>query len=134
MKTEMNPKREPKGELTICTLAMPGDTNPNGDIFGGWVVATMDLAGLVFIKQHTKHRIVTVAIHSMEFLAPVTIGDTISCYAEIVKIGRTSITIHMETWAKGYAEGANKNTIVTEGTFVYVAIDDEGKPTPLKNE
>ncbi len=123
--------REPKGELAICTLAMPSDTNPNGDIFGGWVVSTMDLAGLVIIKRYIQHRITTVAINSMEFFSPVHVGDTVSCYGEIIKMGRTSIHLRMETWAQGYARGAKRNEIVTEGTFVYVAIDDDGKPTPL---
>jgi len=130
----MNPNgnhRRPHGELAICTLAMPADTNPNGDIFGGWVVSTMDLAGLVIAKQYTQHRIVTVAIDSMTFLSPVLVGDTVSCYGEVKKLGRTSIQIHMEVWALGYAKGADKSHIVTEGTFVYVAIDEEGKPTPL---
>lgn len=126
-----NTNRKPKGELAICTLAMPGDTNPNGDIFGGWVVSTMDLAGLVIIKNHTDHRIVTAAIHSMEFFTPVHVGDTVSCYGEVIKIGRTSIQLHIETWAQGYAKGAKRYEIVTEGTFVYVAIDDDGKPTPI---
>lgn len=128
----MNMKRQPKGELAIRTLAMPSDTNPNGDIFGGWVVSTMDLAGLVIAKRYTRRRIVTVAIESMSFIAPVHVGDTVCCYGELIKIGRTSLQIKMETWAVGYVKGDHKIHIVTEGIFTYVAIDENGKPVIIE--
>lgn len=124
--------RSPKGDLAIRTLAMPADTNPNGDIFGGWVISTMDLAGLVILKRYTHHRIVTASIQSMSFIAPVIVGDTVCCYGELLKIGRTSIQLKLETWARGYAEGAERFEIVTEGIFTYVAIDKNGKPTPIE--
>ncbi len=123
--------REPKGQIAIRTLAMPENTNPNGDIFGGWVVSIMDLAGLVLAKEITSHRIVTVAIEKMEFIAPVKVGDTVCCYGEIVEKGRTSFKVKMETWAFGYGIKDQKRRIVTEGLFTYVAIDENAKPTPI---
>jgi len=122
--------RKAKGELAIRTLAMPENTNPNGDIFGGWVVSTMDLAGLVLAKKITQHRIVTVAIDKMEFIAPVRVGDTVCCYGEIIHIGNTSFKVKLETWALGYADGTEQAHIVTEGIFTYVIIDENGRPTP----
>ncbi|QDP71640.1 acyl-CoA thioester hydrolase YciA [Legionella israelensis] len=117
---------EPKGEITIQTLAMPADTNANGDIFGGWLVSQMDLAAGVLAKQISHGRVATVAIHSMSFLKPVRVGDVISCYADLVKTGRTSMTINVEVWAKPATQHTRYS--VTKGTFVFVAIDDEGKP------
>lgn len=125
-------KRKPAGELTIRTLAMPANTNPNGDIFGGWIVSTMDLAGLVLAKKITQHRIVTVAIDKMEFIAPVKVGDTVCCYGKITHEGNTSFQIKLETWALGYADGGEKSHIVTEGLFTYVAIDENNKPVPVR--
>lgn len=116
---------KPRGEITIQTLAMPSDTNANGDIFGGWLVSQMDLAGGVLAKKLAKGRVVTVAIHSMTFLRAVHVGDVISCYADLVKIGKTSITVAIEVWTENLATGQNFR--VTEGTFVFVAIDDHGK-------
>lgn len=124
-------KKEPEGELAIRTLAMPGDTNPDGDIFGGWVLSHMDLAGVSVARQYTPHRTVTVAIQSMEFIAPVRVGDFICCYASVVRIGRTSITIKIETWAIGPTERIERRQ-VTEGVFTYVAIDKNGCPTPIE--
>lgn len=123
----------PKGEITIQTLAMPASTNANGDIFGGWLVSQMDLAAGVLAKRKAHGRVATVAIHSMTFLKPVHVGDIVSCYAEIIKSGNTSITISVEVWAEP-ATSTGKYR-VTEGTFVFVAIDDNGKPRKvLKNE
>lgn len=116
----------PKGEITIQTLAMPASTNANGDIFGGWLVSQMDLAAGVLAKRKAHGRVATVAIHSMTFLKPVHVGDIVSCYAEIIKLGKTSITISVEVWAEP-ATSTGKYR-VTEGTFVFVAIDDNGKP------
>lgn len=117
---------KPQGELTIQTLAMPTFTNPNGDIFGGWLVSQMDLAAGVLAKKLSKGRAVTVAIHSMAFLRPVHIGDLVSCHVELVKLGSTSMTIAVEVWTETLATG--KKDKVTEGTFVFVAIDEQGKP------
>lgn len=117
---------QPRGEITIQTLAMPRDTNPNGDIFGGWLVSQMDLAAGILAKKIAKGRAVTVAIHTMTFLKPVHIGELITCFAEITRIGKTSMTISVEVWAEPPTQfGKHK---VTQGTFVFVAIDDQGKP------
>ncbi len=119
----------PRGELAIRVAAMPSDTNANGDIFGGWVVSQMDLAAMYFAKKHTQHRVVTVAINAMSFIAPVHMGDFLCCYGEVIKTGRTSVTIFIETWALGPND--RKRRKVTEGTFVYVAIDENGHSIPL---
>lgn len=120
---------EPRGELCIRILAMPANTNPNGDIFGGWVVSMMDLAGTSIAKQHAPDRIATVAIDKMVFIAPVKVGDFVCCYGEVVRRGRTSIAINIETWAVGANQPSRRK--VTEGVFTYVAIDQHGSPTPL---
>ena len=122
-------KHHPTGEITIQTLAMPAHTNPNGDIFGGWLVCQMDLAAGVLAKRVARGRVVTVAIHSMTFLKPVHIGDIISCHVELLKSGTTSMTIGVEVWAQP-ATDDNKYR-VTEGTFIFVAIDHDGKPRPI---
>ena len=116
----------PKGELTIQTLAMPASTNANGDIFGGWVVSQMDLAAGVLAKKLAVGRVATVAIHSMTFLKPVHIGDLISCYVTLVKQGNTSMTMSVEVWALPATQSERYQ--VTEGVFVFVAIDNDGRP------
>lgn len=115
-----------RGSMLIQTLAMPADTNPNGDIFGGWLVSQMDLAAGILAKKLSKGRAVTVAIHSMAFLLPVHVGDLVSCHVELVKLGHTSMTIAVEVWKEDLASGESLR--VTEGTFVFVAIDDLGRP------
>jgi acyl-CoA thioesterase YciA len=122
---------QPRGELTIQTLAMPGDTNPNGDIFGGWIVSQMDLAASVLAKKIADGRTATVAINSMSFILPVRVGDIVSCYVELIKKGYTSMTIAVEVWQEAFSTG-EKNP-VTEGTFVFVAIDENGRPRPVAN-
>ncbi len=122
-------KTTPRGEVTIQTLAMPADTNANGDIFGGWLVSQMDLAAGVLSKKLSRGRTATIAIHSMTFLRPVHVGDMISCYAELIKTGNTSMTIAVEVWTEMLSTGEQFR--VTEGTFVFVAIDDKGKPRPV---
>lgn len=116
----------PTGEITIQTLAMPADTNANGDIFGGWLISQMDLAAGILAKKVSKGRAVTVAIHSMTFLKPVHVGDLVSCYAEIESIGKTSMTISIEVWVEPPLQFTKHQ--VTKGTFVFVAIDEQGKP------
>lgn len=116
----------PKGELTIQTLAMPASTNANGDIFGGWIVSQMDLAAGVLAKKTAHGRVATVAINSMTFLKPVHVGDVVSCHVELIKRGRTSMTIGVEVWAVPSTQSERYQ--VTEGVFVFVAIDDTGKP------
>lgn len=120
---------KPLGELTIQTLAMPTFTNPNGDIFGGWLVSQMDLAAGVLAKKLSKGRAVTVAIHSMTFLRPVHVGNLVSCHVTLVTRGNTSMTIAVEVWTETLATG--KKDKVTEGTFVFVAIDEQGNPRPI---
>lgn len=120
---------QPVGELTIRTLAMPADTNPNGDIFGGWVVSQMDLAGMPIAQRYALHRVTTIAIDKMVFLAPVRVGDFICCYGELLRIGTTSIAVQVQTWAVSSRDTQRRQ--VTEGIFTYVAIDRNGRPEPV---
>jgi len=123
-------KISPKGELAIRTIAMPENTNPDGQIFGGWVVSQMDLAGLYMARSYTRGRCVTVAIDSMMFIAPVQVGDFVCCYCSVEKLGRTSMHIHIETWAMSSKESSERRK-VTEGVFVFVSVDEHHKPQPL---
>ena len=118
-----------QGDLTIKTLAMPADTNPNGDIFGGWLVSQMDLAGGVLAKILSQGRIVTVAINNITFIHPVKVGDLVSCYVKKTRQGRTSINVEIEVWTENFRDAVNHK--VAHGEFVYVAIDDRGKPRPI---
>ncbi|MGI8482064.1 MAG: acyl-CoA thioesterase [Chthoniobacterales bacterium] len=120
---------EPKGELVIRTIAMPADTNPTGDIFGGWLMAQMDLGSGILAAKTAKARVVTVAMEGMSFLLPVHVGDTVACYAWVEKIGRTSMVIPVEVWVQRYMDG--EQVRVTRGVFTYVAVDGEGKPIPV---
>lgn len=123
---------EPKGELSIRTLAMPADTNQNGDIFGGWLLGQMDLAGGIFVSKYAKSRSVTVAIEAMTFRKPVYVGDVVSVYGTVVRVGRTSITVYVEAWVQRRDE--TNIILVTDGNFTYVAIDDNGRPQPIKRD
>jgi acyl-CoA thioesterase YciA len=120
----------PRGELVIQTIAMPKDTNPSGDIFGGWLMSQMDLGSSILAGKTANSRVVTVAMEGMSFLQPVGVGDTVACYAWIEKIGRTSMTIPVEVWARRYRSG--EEIRVTQGVFIYVAVDADGKPIPVK--
>ncbi|MDB5537865.1 acyl-CoA thioesterase YciA [Devosia sp. UYZn731] len=115
---------EPKGDLTIRTLAMPADTNPAGDIFGGWVMSQMDIAGSIAAHERTKGRTVTVAVEGMTFISPVKVGDVLCVYTTVERVGTTSITVSMEAWARRNRLGDRVK--VTEARFVYVALDDHG--------
>jgi acyl-CoA thioesterase YciA len=119
----------PRGRLTTRTLAMPADANPHGDIFGGWVLSQMDLAGGISAGQRAEGRVVTVAVEAMTFIRPVNVGDVLCVYAELHREGRTSMAIHLEAWALRNRIG--KRVKVTDGLFTFVAIDDHGKPRPL---
>ncbi len=119
-------KDAPQGELVLRTLAMPADTNANGDIFGGWLVSQMDLGGAILGYQISNARLATVAINDLVFIEPVNIGDIVSCYANLISIGNTSITIQVEAWTA--RRDLTKIRQVTEGTFVYVALDENRKP------
>ncbi|MEK7820625.1 MAG: acyl-CoA thioesterase [Pseudomonadota bacterium] len=124
---------EPRGELAIRTLAMPADSNPNGDIFGGWVMAQMDIAGGITAAFRARGRVATVGVTSMSFHRPVLIGDVVCCYCDIERVGTTSIAGHVEVWVK---RGGNavRRIKVTEGMFTYVAIDDQGRKRPMPPE
>ena len=111
------------------TVAMPADTNPNGDIFGGWLLSQMDVAGGILAKKIAKGRVATVAIEGMKFLLPVKVGDTVTCYGSILKTGNSSISINLRVTAQGLE--SIKPQDVTNGTFIYVAIDLDGKPRQL---
>ena len=124
-----NAFKKPEGIVTIQTLAMPADTNAYGDIFGGWLVSQMDLAGGILAKHLSEGRAVTFAIHSMTFEQPVHVGDVVSCFVSLIKTGRTSLTIKIEVWTNINNEERAKK--VTEGVFVYVAIDEDRHPRDL---
>lgn len=119
----------PKGELVTRTVAMPKDTNPNGDIFGGWLMAQMDLGSGILASKTAMARVVTVAVDGMSFLQPVRVGDTVACYAWVEKIGRTSMKIPVEAWVQRYRH--TEQTRVTRAVFTYVAVDREGNPIPV---
>lgn len=122
----------PAGELTLRTLAMPGDANAAGDIFGGWVMAQMDLACGIRAAERAQGRVVTAAVNEMSFALPVKIGDTLCIYTDIVKTGNTSMTLQVEAWAQRYLSPTMEK--VTHAMFVMVALDGNGKPTPLPPE
>src|ERR1700748_2255600 len=123
---------EPKGELCIRTPAMPADTNANGDIFGGWLLSQMDVGGGVLAAKITKSRNVTVAIEAMNFRKAVYVGDLVSVYGKLVRIGRTSISVRLEGW--GGRRKEKQPILVTDGNFTYVSIDDQGHPQEIKRD
>ncbi|MBL4690605.1 MAG: acyl-CoA thioester hydrolase YciA [Rhodospirillales bacterium] len=128
-----NTDKEPRGELAIRTLAMPADTNPHGDIFGGWLISQMDIAGGITANARARGRVATVAVTGFTFHKPVLVGDVVCCYADIRKIGRTSITIGVEAWVLRRDESSDRIK-VTEGVFTFVAIDDDGSPRSVTPE
>jgi acyl-CoA thioesterase YciA len=119
----------PRGRLTTRTLAMPADANPHGDIFGGWVLSQMDIAGGIEAGRRAEGRVVTVAVEAMSFIRPVFVGDVLCVYTQPHREGRTSVAIHIEAWALRDRRG--NRVKVTDGLFTFVAIDDRGKPRPL---
>lgn len=123
----------PCGEMVLRTLAMPADANPNGDIFGGWIMAQMDLAGGAMAKDLTRGRVATVAVNSMKFIRPVRVGDVVCCYGHVGHTGTTSITLHLEIWVRPVLrkDTDEEQFLVTEADFTYVAIDDDGNKRPL---
>lgn len=123
---------EPRGELAIRTIAMPADTNPAGDIFGGWVLSQMDIAGGIVARVRARGRVATVAVDSMVFHMPVFVGDVVCCYAEVVRTGTTSVTVNVETWV--LRGGAAERIKVTAGLFTYVHIGEDRRPAPLPVE
>ncbi len=127
--------RNPRGTLQLRTLAMPADTNPSGDIFGGWLMAQMDLGGAIMAKELSRGRVVTVAVDAMSFHLPVAVGDVVCCYGECVHVGRTSIKIKVEVWVKKVtSEPIGERYCVTEATFSYVAVDASKRPRPVPRD
>lgn len=122
----------PRGNLTVRVIAMPADTNANGDIFGGWVLARMDQAGGIAGVERAQGRVVTVAIDAMTFIRPMKVGDVLEVYTEVESVGRTSFKIHIEAWARRFQTRLQEK--VTDGTFTFVAIDETGKPRPVPRE
>lgn len=122
----------PTGELTLQTLTMPRDTNANGDIFGGWLMSQMDLAGAISATEIARGRVTTVAVGHMVFLRPVPVGCTVSCYCDVTEVGRSSIKIVIEVWIKHSDQLVQLK--VTEGEFIYVAIDDSGRTRPVPSK
>jgi acyl-CoA thioesterase YciA len=123
---------EPLGDLCIRAVAMPADTNANGDIFGGWLLSQMDVGGGVFASKLAKSRTVTVAIEAMNFRKAVYVGDLVSVHANLVRIGRTSITVHLEAWVIRRKD--RQSLLVTDGNFTYVSIDDQGRPQAIQRD
>ena len=122
----------PRGELTVRLIAMPRDTNANGDIFGGWVISQMDQAGGIRAAEKAKGRVVTVAIDAMTFIRPVKVGDVLSVYTAVDHIGRTSLKVHIEAWAQRFRTHHREK--VTDATFTFVAIGADGRPRPIVAE
>jgi acyl-CoA thioesterase YciA len=120
---------EPRGELASRTLAMPANTNPRGDIFGGWIMSLMDVAGAMAATSHVDGSVVTVAVSNIAFLQPVKVGDAVCCYTDLVRMGRTSLTLHVEVWV--LRRGLGKRIKVTEAEFTFVAMNENGRPCPI---
>lgn len=128
----MTEEEGPKGELTVRTMAMPADTNPIGDIFGGYLLSQMDIAGGIYTQKIAEGRTVTIAVDSMTFYKPLNVGDVLCCYCDTLKIGRSSIVVKVEAWK--IKQFQSKREKITEGVFTYVAIDADRKPRPVKKE
>lgn len=124
---DTDPDRAPRGEMQIRTIAMPADANPNGDIFGGWVLSQMDVAGGLAAARRARGRVVTVGIEAMTFVRPVAIGDVLCCYGDVERVGTSSITVAIEAWKIRWYDRREERTLVTEGRFTYVAIDEQGR-------
>jgi acyl-CoA thioesterase YciA len=120
----------PRGELAARTLAMPADTNPGGDIFGGWIMSLMDSAGAITATRRAEGRVVTASVGNIAFLQPVKVGDVVCCYTDLVKTGRSSMTLGVEVWV--LRQGCGPRTKVTSAEFTFVALDEAGRPRPLR--
>lgn len=121
--------KDPQGDLTLRTVAMPADMNGNGDIFGGWVLSQMDIACGIVARERAQGRCTTVAVDAMKFIRPVAVGDVLCVYTRIGRVGRTSMGIEVEAWVKRGAVGEREK--VTEALFTFVAIDEDGRPRPV---
>ena len=125
-------EQRPTGDLTLRTLAMPADANAAGDIFGGWVMAQMDLACGIRAAERARGRVVTAAVKEMSFAKPMKVGDTLCVYTHVTRVGRTSMTLKVEAWAQRYLSHVMEK--VTDADFIMVALDREGRPTPVPPE
>jgi acyl-CoA thioesterase YciA len=123
------PAEEPRGQLAVRTLAMPADTNPSGDIFGGWLMSLMDVAGGIAAGAVAQGRVATVAATDMAFLRPVKVGDVVCCYTDLARTGRTSLTFRVEAWVLRQRLGDRIK--VTSADFTYVALDEDSRPRPV---
>jgi len=137
MSTESSPRPEsalPQNrELVLKVIPMPADTNGNGDIFGGWVMAQVDLAGSVLPARYVRGRMATVAVNEFIFKQPVRVGDILSFFSHVTRIGNTSITVQVEVFAERF-KAQGQYVKVTEASLTYVAIDDDGRPSPIPRE
>lgn len=133
-KQEQVVSRQPVGSLILRTLAMPSDTNANGDIFGGWIMSQMDMGGAILAKEIAKGRVVTVSVDKINFHRPVSVGDVVCCYGKCLKVGRSSMQVQVEVWIKKVYEGVRDRHCVTEALFTFVAVDKEGKPRAVPRE
>jgi acyl-CoA thioesterase YciA len=119
----------PRGDLTVRISAMPADTNPAGDIFGGWVLSRMDQAGGIAASERANGRVATIALDAMKFIRPVKVGDVLEVHTEIESVGRSSLKVHVEAWAQRYRTHMREK--VTVATFTFGALDDDGRPRPI---
>lgn len=130
--TDSNAVHPPIGNLLLRTMTLPKDTNPAGDIFGGWIMSQLDIAGAILAREIAHGRVVTVAVDAMSFIRPVEVGDVVCCYGRCINVGRTSLKINLELWVKKiYESEAAQRNLVTKASFTYVAVDDAGRPRPL---
>ena len=127
-----DPQTTHRGDLTVRVIAMPADTNANGDIFGGWVLSQMDAAGGIRGVERARGRVVTIKVDTLTFIRPVRVGDVLCVYTDVESIGRTSMKIHIEAWAQRFLTGTREK--VTDATFTFVAVDDDGRPRPIPPE
>jgi acyl-CoA thioesterase YciA len=127
------PELHDEHDLAIRVMAMPADTNASGDIFGGWLMAQVDIAGSIIARRHAQGRVATVAVDSFQFKKPVFVGDVISCYAKITRVGKTSLTINVKAFAERHGQ-THEHLQVTEADLTYVAVDDQRRPRQLPKE
>ena len=119
---------EPRGQLASRTLAMPADTNPVGDMFGGWIMSLMDAAAYMTATGHAKGPVMTVAVSNITFMEPIKAGDAVCCYTDVERVGQTSITLHVDVWV--LRQGQGDRVKVTAAEFVFVAVNENGRPVP----
>lgn len=134
MSQDPKPATQPEGQLVLRTMAMPSDTNPSGDIFGGWLMSQMDIGGGILAHELAQGHIVTVAVEKITFYLPVKVGDVVCCYGKCVRVGNSSLQINVEVWVRKPNSTEAERARVTSAVFTYVAIDDTGRPRPISRE